>query len=477
MPRRRRAAAGGSPRACSPRASSPSCARRRCSSSRTRARRATSPAWEGGYGYEGHAFGIGSAFLLAGVAQLRRHVLGGARRGERALRHHVLPRAGDGREPRRSAAPGAARDHRAARLAGAHLGELPALRRPGLHAAAAGRCGARDRRAAGPDAEPGVSLRRPGVGAHARGRSHGGRRPRAARGAGGRARATSSSGSSRRSIARAGARAAWSSSAARPGSARRRWSTRSSSACAAARRRARSRADSRSSSTAPAKPTCPCSRRGRASRATPAAPSWSTSSAGTRRHGSRSFPRCSTRPSTAPSSSRAQGATRERMLREMAELLEAVTAERPMILVLEDLHWSDHSTLELIAYVAQRRAPARLLLIGTYRPAEAKRRRFARCGRSPRSCRRAAAARRSSWRRSPPPTSATYLRGRLAGGEVDGRPGAPDPRPHRGPSALPRQRGRLRAPARAARRRVGPLGAARRTPTRSSRPCPTACAR
>src|SRR5262249_7016262 len=27
----------------------------------------TTPAWEGGYGYEGHAFGIGSAFLLSGV--------------------------------------------------------------------------------------------------------------------------------------------------------------------------------------------------------------------------------------------------------------------------------------------------------------------------------------------------------------------------------------------------------------------------
>lgn len=70
---------------------------------------------------------------------------------------------------------------------------------------------------------------------------------------------------------------------------------------------------------------------------------------------------------------RAQGATRERMLREMAELLEAVTTERPLVLALEDLHWSDHSTLELIAYVAQRREPARFLLIGTYRPAEAKR--------------------------------------------------------------------------------------------------------
>jgi DNA-binding winged helix-turn-helix (wHTH) protein/tetratricopeptide (TPR) repeat protein len=64
------------------------------------------------------------------------------------------------------------------------------------------------------------------------------------------------------------------------------------------------------------------------------------------------------------------GATRERMLREMAEALEALAAERPLVLLLEDLHWSDHSTLDLVAAVARRREPARLLLIGTYRPVD-----------------------------------------------------------------------------------------------------------
>jgi DNA-binding winged helix-turn-helix (wHTH) protein/tetratricopeptide (TPR) repeat protein len=64
------------------------------------------------------------------------------------------------------------------------------------------------------------------------------------------------------------------------------------------------------------------------------------------------------------------GATRERMLREMAEALEILTAETPLILVLEDLQWSDFSTLDLISYWAQRRGPARLLLIGTFRPLE-----------------------------------------------------------------------------------------------------------
>jgi DNA-binding winged helix-turn-helix (wHTH) protein len=64
------------------------------------------------------------------------------------------------------------------------------------------------------------------------------------------------------------------------------------------------------------------------------------------------------------------GASRERMLRELAEALEVVTAEQPLVLVLEDLHWSDHATLDLIAWLARRREPARLLLLGTYRPVE-----------------------------------------------------------------------------------------------------------
>jgi hypothetical protein len=50
--------------------------------------------------------------------------------------------------------------------------------------------------------------------------------------------------------------------------------------------------------------------------------------------------------------------TRERMLRELAEAVEVLTAERPLVLVLEDLHWSDMSTLEWLAYVARRRGAA-----------------------------------------------------------------------------------------------------------------------
>jgi len=66
-----------------------------------------------------------------------------------------------------------------------------------------------------------------------------------------------------------------------------------------------------------------------------------------------------------------QGATPARMLRELAEVLDVLTADVPLLLVLEDLHWSDRSTVEALTSVAQRREPARLLVLGTYRPAEA----------------------------------------------------------------------------------------------------------
>src|SRR5262249_12707318 len=64
------------------------------------------------------------------------------------------------------------------------------------------------------------------------------------------------------------------------------------------------------------------------------------------------------------------GATPERMLREMAEAIEGITAEVPLVMLLEDLHWSDNSTIDLVAYIARRKASVRLLLIGTYRPVD-----------------------------------------------------------------------------------------------------------
>jgi predicted ATPase/DNA-binding winged helix-turn-helix (wHTH) protein len=58
----------------------------------------------------------------------------------------------------------------------------------------------------------------------------------------------------------------------------------------------------------------------------------------------------------------------ERMLRELVQALEMPISKGVLIILLEDLHWADPSTLDLLGSLARRRLPARLLVIGTYRP-------------------------------------------------------------------------------------------------------------
>jgi len=65
---------------------------------------------------------------------------------------------------------------------------------------------------------------------------------------------------------------------------------------------------------------------------------------------------------------RVRGVGQERMLREMAEAVEKMGARRAMVLVLEDLHWSDPSTLAWLDFFARRGRTARVMLIGTFRP-------------------------------------------------------------------------------------------------------------
>lgn len=62
--------------------------------------------------------------------------------------------------------------------------------------------------------------------------------------------------------------------------------------------------------------------------------------------------------------------TREHMLRSIAEGIEAIAESQLLVLFLEDLHLSDHATLELLNLLALRRGPARLLLLGTFRSGE-----------------------------------------------------------------------------------------------------------
>jgi len=62
--------------------------------------------------------------------------------------------------------------------------------------------------------------------------------------------------------------------------------------------------------------------------------------------------------------------TQESMLRQIADAFEVLTRRRPLVLLLEDLHLCDPPTLELVAALALRDGPARLLIVGTFRDAE-----------------------------------------------------------------------------------------------------------
>jgi predicted ATPase/DNA-binding winged helix-turn-helix (wHTH) protein len=69
------------------------------------------------------------------------------------------------------------------------------------------------------------------------------------------------------------------------------------------------------------------------------------------------------------------GPNRERMVRELSEALEAVTTATSgspalLILILEDLQWADASTLDLLSVLARRKDPARLMVLGSYRPCD-----------------------------------------------------------------------------------------------------------
>ncbi len=60
----------------------------------------------------------------------------------------------------------------------------------------------------------------------------------------------------------------------------------------------------------------------------------------------------------------------DRMLREVGELLDRYTEQRPLLLVTEDLHWADRATIQLIDYIARRRGGARVMWLSSFRLAE-----------------------------------------------------------------------------------------------------------
>ena len=66
----------------------------------------------------------------------------------------------------------------------------------------------------------------------------------------------------------------------------------------------------------------------------------------------------------------AAAASQERMKREMGALFEDLSRTRPLVIFLDDLHWADISTIDILNYLAGRFADMRVLVLVTYRPSE-----------------------------------------------------------------------------------------------------------
>lgn len=64
------------------------------------------------------------------------------------------------------------------------------------------------------------------------------------------------------------------------------------------------------------------------------------------------------------------GAGPSRMLREICDLLQAVSRESLLVLVLEDAQWADAATVDFLSAVARRREPAKLMILCTFRRAD-----------------------------------------------------------------------------------------------------------
>ncbi|MCA1603624.1 MAG: AAA family ATPase, partial [Acidobacteria bacterium] len=67
------------------------------------------------------------------------------------------------------------------------------------------------------------------------------------------------------------------------------------------------------------------------------------------------------------------GATKERMMREMGDALGIFATTSPVALLLEDLHWADPSSVDLLRHLSQRISHQRLLIVGTFRPEDIER--------------------------------------------------------------------------------------------------------
>jgi tetratricopeptide (TPR) repeat protein len=63
-------------------------------------------------------------------------------------------------------------------------------------------------------------------------------------------------------------------------------------------------------------------------------------------------------------------ASQERLKRELVAFLEELARRQPVVIFLDDLQWADASTVDILGYAGTRCRSQRILIIGTYRPAD-----------------------------------------------------------------------------------------------------------
>jgi predicted ATPase len=63
-----------------------------------------------------------------------------------------------------------------------------------------------------------------------------------------------------------------------------------------------------------------------------------------------------------------QGLEQSRIFEAYAAVLERLARQRPLLLILDDLHWADRSSIGLLFHLGRRMKESRLLIVGTYRP-------------------------------------------------------------------------------------------------------------
>jgi DNA-binding winged helix-turn-helix (wHTH) protein/tetratricopeptide (TPR) repeat protein len=63
-------------------------------------------------------------------------------------------------------------------------------------------------------------------------------------------------------------------------------------------------------------------------------------------------------------------ATQERRKREFVALVEVLASRRPLVFFIDDLHWADTSTVDLLSYAGSRAGSTAVLFLGAFRPSD-----------------------------------------------------------------------------------------------------------